>query len=339
MALKSFAVSLISLGLLGLAHLCAKPNAYTIIDLGPTPSRVDTAYRVSEDGRVAGCFLTPEGRTQAALWHEGKRTELETPAPFGDSQALGFSAAGEPIGYVFDRADDRRRRAVVWREGKPVFLEAAAMRHSAAQAGASGGVIIGQAETDKGQVQAALWRNGAIQFLGVLDKGDSSAANDVNDAGQIVGFSDTTPNGKNRACLWEKGVLRELPPLSGGATAQARALNQKGQVIGWSDAHAEGLHAVLWQDGRPQDLGTLGDEPSAAWGINDNGEIVGGSAVNERVYHAFLYRDGKMTDLNAALPPDSGWTLRLAQSINNKGQIVGIGQFRRERRAFLLTPK
>ena len=345
MALKSFAASRTKNAVIAgfWTFACVQNPAITgnvISDLGPTPSRVETMYRIADDGRAIGCIFTPEGRTQAALWKNGTRTLLPALSPeLGDSQATAFTDTGEPIGILTASSDDRKRRAIVWRDGKPVFIDADANRSSVASA--ANGVIVGQAATNAGRMQAALWRSGAVQFLGVLGKGDSSAATGVNDKGQIVGFSNAQPDGKNRAFVWENGTMRELATLPGGATAQARAINNKGQIVGWSDAKNEGLHAVLWENANaaPKELGTLGDEPSAAWDINENGDIVGGSSVNERVYHAFLYRKGKMQDLNALLPPDSGWKLRLAQSLNNHNQIVGIGQYQRERRAFLLTVK
>jgi hypothetical protein len=45
-----------------------------------------------------------------------------------------------------------------------------------------------------------------------------------------------------------------------------------------------------------------------------------------------------MHDLNSLLEPNSGWILRDAQGINEKGQIVGFGEFEGESRAYLLTP-
>jgi probable HAF family extracellular repeat protein len=45
-----------------------------------------------------------------------------------------------------------------------------------------------------------------------------------------------------------------------------------------------------------------------------------------------------MKDLNRLIPGDSGWVLVAAYAINDAGQIVGCGNRRGQRRAFLLTP-
>jgi hypothetical protein len=41
--------------------------------------------------------------------------------------------------------------------------------------------------------------------------------------------------------------------------------------------------------------------------------------------HAFLWEDGEMVDLNTLIPENSGLQLVYAESINDAGEIVGIG--------------
>ena len=45
-----------------------------------------------------------------------------------------------------------------------------------------------------------------------------------------------------------------------------------------------------------------------------------------------------MRDLNAFLPAGSGWTLKEARAINNRGQIIGSGKLHEQEHMFLLTP-
>jgi hypothetical protein len=58
----------------------------------------------------------------------------------------------------------------------------------------------------------------------------------------------------------------------------------------------------------------------------------------ETPLYAFLYSGGQMANLNSLLPPNSGWTLTEAVSINDAGQIVGVGTLNGQDRAFRLTP-
>ena len=88
------------------------------------------------------------------------------------------------------------------------------------------------------------------------------------------------------------------------------------------------------------DLGTFGGSISIAHGINNDGFVVGEASLpNDQDRHAFLYIPDKgMTDLNSLIAAGSGWTLHVAQAINDKGEIVGFGLINGKSRAFLLKP-
>jgi probable HAF family extracellular repeat protein len=118
-------------------------------------------------------------------------------------------------------------------------------------------------------------------------------------------------------------VPQRLPGLgSRDGIAAANAINNHGQIVGFAYVD-DTYHAVLWQNGKPRDLGTLGGRYSSAEDINDRGQIVGWSLTKGddfRSQHAFLWEDGKMRDLGT-IPgphPDSE-----ATAINERGQIVG----------------
>lgn len=92
-------------------------------------------------------------------------------------------------------------------------------------------------------------------------------------------------------------------------------------------------HAFIWQDGIFTDLG----KNSSASGINDISQVVG-RVQTEALSYAAIWENGKVTDLNKLIPKDSGWVLRGAVDINNKGQIIGAGIFNGKNQTFLLTP-
>jgi hypothetical protein len=43
--------------------------------------------------------------------------------------------------------------------------------------------------------------------------------------------------------------------------------------------------------------------------------------------------------LNSLIPGDSGWTLKFATAIDERGEIVGRGDFHHDERGFLLIPQ
>jgi probable HAF family extracellular repeat protein len=67
-------------------------------------------------------------------------------------------------------------------------------------------------------------------------------------------------------------------------------INERGQIVGYSDSSAGARHAVLWDNGRTIDLGTLpGGNSSSARAINARGQIVGVSRTSTGVEHAVLW--------------------------------------------------
>jgi probable HAF family extracellular repeat protein len=137
-----------------------------------------------------------------------------------------------------------------------------------------------------------------------------------------------------RAVEWGPGPgeIRELPPLPGDTVSAATALNDRGQVVGISGicdravGRFSAIHAVLWQDGQPVDLGSLG---GVAWNtpmaIDDRGDVVGfanatAAAGGSFDVHAFLWtKAAGMQDLGT-LPGD---TTSQALGVNDRGEIVG----------------
>ena len=177
----------------------------------------------------------------------------------------------------------------------------------------------------------------------------------INDAGTVVGSADTSiltpvPAGFNpigrpdffisHAFVWRGGSLKDLGTLPGGDYSFAAAINQGGQIAGTSENNqidpASGnpeFHAVLWQNDKIMDLGTLGGTASFAATLNNRGQVIGealndvadplsilglGDGTTLTQTRAFLWQNGKMHDLGTLGGPDS-W----AMYVNNRGQVAG----------------
>jgi len=149
-----------------------------------------------------------------------------------------------------------------------------------------------------------------VTDLGSLPEGfDHSIARDINNAGQIVGYSgwrvDSYP------FIWDHGVMTKLS----GTNAYAFAINDTGQVVGTSPAR----EAFLWKNGVPDKLNLPYGWPHGfASDINNAGLIVG--AYLSSSCRACLWEDGQISDLGIL---SGGYTSSFANSINDAHQIVG----------------
>lgn len=178
--------------------------------------------------------------------------------------------------------------------------------------------------------------------LGTLG-GDESAATDLNNSLQVVGWSLTgevvdTKFGEvelQRAFRWSQGVMQPLPVLANADSIDvvANAINERGdavgmnsQFLGWSTA------AVLWPaEGGVVDL-LLGAAASAE-AISETGvvlanrstDVVGSSKV-------YTWKDGVKTLKLQGSP--SAFVDYVATNFNEAGDIVGMENFDA---AFLLS--
>jgi probable HAF family extracellular repeat protein len=114
--------------------------------------------------------------------------------------------------------------------------------------------------------------------------------------------------------------LTPLDPPPGYTDFTPNAINTPGQVVGTAmDADTSTAMAVVWRQGSPTALGTLGGWRSNGTAVNDAGLVVGESstALGENEVHAFVWDGNTMQDLGVD-GRDSG-----ATGINSAATIVG----------------
>jgi uncharacterized membrane protein len=87
------------------------------------------------------------------------------------------------------------------------------------------------------------------------------------------------------------------------------------------------------------DFGTQGGPASGALGINANGPVAGSaSTTGNAATHAVPDQADATSDLNTLLNPLSGWTLSVADGVNDQGQIAGYGNIGAQTEGYLVRP-
>ena len=307
------------------AHATDHFPRYVVQDLGTLGGPYSFSYNLNDEGVVSGGSATatqngdPSQATvnapqTAFLWDRGRLLNLGT---LGGPDSAGAAASPSKLAAVDSETANLSRQS----EDVCAF-----------------GTNL--------QCLAAVWKNGQLSALQLLPGGNNSYALDMNDHGQVVGFSDTdvydldcaaakTAGFRFQAVIWEpNGRPRQLTPLDGDTVANAFGINDRGQVVGSSGVCANATpppypsfpHAVLWdRDGTPHDLGTLGGPSSGASAINSRGDVSGTSSTADGAPRPFLWTPETRTLLKLEPPP--GFPIAInpcCKTINERREIVGF---------------
>jgi probable HAF family extracellular repeat protein len=320
---SALATALLLTGLQGAGVAATTPSAqtrYHATNLASLGGSVGAGNSISNLGWVSGTSnLSGDQVQHAVLWRNGSLTDLGT---------LG----GPNSGVLWPVKNDRGIISGISQTAQPDPLG----ERWSCSAFFPTPTAVGH------QCLGFRWEDGVMTPLPTLG-GTNGFATGTNNRSETVGWAENTVHDPTcvapqvlqfRAVIWgpAPGEIRELPPLPGDTASAATALNDRGQVVGISGTcdravgRFSAIHDVLWQDGKPIDLGSLG---GVAWNtpmaINERGDVIGfanASAAARGGFdaHAFLWtRRHGMRDLGT-LPDD---TFSQALGINDRREIVG----------------
>jgi probable HAF family extracellular repeat protein len=332
-----------------------------VTDLGALPG-VNSSYAnwISGNGLIAGVSetgaidpLTGWPEAHATLWKDSQIIDFGT---FGGNESFAYALnnRAQVIGGAANTIPDpfsaqgwgTQTRAFLWQDGVMQDLGTLGGTDAFATSINERGQIVGCAYTAPPNSTNApfLWENGTMINLGTFG-GTNGCAGQINNHGQVMGGSNFPGDQVAHGFFWERGVFTDLGNF-GGNIVEPFWLNDVGEVVGGADYPGDTIrHAFLWKKGVMTDLGTVyptcTSSGSVADSSNSRSQIVGNSWCDNTTFAGFLWeKGGPMIDLNSLISSNSSLQVLGAQSINERGEISGLGFLPStgEVRAVLLIP-
>jgi probable HAF family extracellular repeat protein len=280
--------------------------------LGPSGSN-SYAVAVNASGQVAGNYKSADGVQHLVRWSGGNMTPLADSA-----QATDLNDAGDVVGWLLD---EKGTEAFIYTDRLYLFNlpEGSSRAYAVDSEGRVTGRYTGETEqafldedgtslmlapdldayaidmNDAGQILIKELRaggfhtllrqtDGSLVDLGTLG-GASTQAMDMNESGQIVGWSQTS-DGKYQAFSWENGVMKALAEPR-WTYSSALAVDDSGNILIKATAGTE-KGVYLLKDGELNDLEGLGLDYVEVSDMNNQGQIVGWTVTAGGNFQAFL---------------------------------------------------
>jgi probable HAF family extracellular repeat protein len=192
------------------------------------------------------------------------------------------------------------------------------------------GVMVGSMTVGGRDHAFVSYPDGPTRDLGTMG-GVRSVADDVNEAGTVVGFVQSL-TGVQNAFRWTAAAgMRKLPAPPGGTGVEATAINAGGLIVGTAGTE-DHARALVWKpDGSaPVELPSPNGRATRAEGVNDRGEIVGVAGFDpdrsSPPEQAVLWEpDAALGTWSAVVLASRGSVSARALDIDNAGDVVGLG--------------
>lgn len=335
---------------------------YTIQDLGmgwqPTG--------INDNGLIVGNILSGV-QSEVALWQGGCVGNcLQNIGTLGRSYAYATSINNAGAITGFTQIGSSLNEAFIYQNGFRADLGTLGGNQSQGYAINDFGQVAGSSNASLGYDSAFFYGAGNMQDIGTgtatvgvpawLGQNNfltPSFASSINNQGQVVGNTHLLGgSGYMSAFVYDPNssnpytIISPLASPSAGSrylydpTARIFAvdINDAGQVVGRTyDDALGGNRGFIFQNGTFSDLDASVNVPFA---INNSGQILGYNNVGPTV-GMVLVDNGNVLSWTDLIGQNTSWSLSTGtgnMSLNNAGQIVGIGYLGGEQHAFLMTP-
>ena len=221
-------------------------------DLGTLGGSYSQANAINNAGLMVGyAYSVGDSSVYPTLWQPLGSSVTSLGALTGTASYNGVANAINAAGAVVGGAPSSSGgvHAFLWQSGIPSDLGVLSGGSASSASGINAsGQVVGSSLDNSGYNKAALWQNGSIQNLGTLG-GTNSAAEAINDAGVIVGYSQGNISGGSQGFVYtgRAGMMDLNSLLVAGSTAtvvDARAINANGQIAATATIAGQS-HAVL----------------------------------------------------------------------------------------------
>jgi hypothetical protein len=300
------------------SRACSRISHYDVVPLPFIPRLV------TPSGVVAG--ITELRR--AVVWrrHSGVE-ELSVPEGFNFTEPVAVLPGGAVLINAFD-AEDHRRSAFTY--SNHLFVALPGKQTWAHGVGAPG-MIVGEWVPEGGTTADPVYWSDTVPHRIDLCCGGILKA--VNEHGKMIGEA-YDDRGHFHAFSWSPADgQHSIDPTD--AYSSAVAINNAGHVL-----LQVGGEGYLYDIGHPRHLDLSAKGYNSVQALNDCDVVIGGYGPVAERYHAFVWSQAQgFRDLDSFLSADSGWKLRSATAINDRGEIVGSGKWHGVDRGFLLLPQ
>jgi probable HAF family extracellular repeat protein len=280
---------------------------------------------INNSGVVVGRGETAGGKTVAFKYSKGKVTRLpgdEGVTPVDINRGGDILGQGGEFNVIW-RADGTREELGV--------TGLVAMN----RLGQATGVYAFDGEL----YHASFYDAGVFTDLGAWGGGQrTSYGAGINDLGQVVGTTTFFGGEERVAVIWESGTSRQVVGLPNEINTDGIAINAKGHIVGMS-SNGTSVNGFFNDGIKSTKLARVGSQPFSPRALNIHDEVVGWFGPASGSGDVALWKNGQSYKLMALLDGSSaGWTeLFWAFDINDSGQIVGVGTYNGEDRAFIAT--